>query len=253
MEANGRGVHSVEKAVLLLDCLWKSGGCLTLGQLAQMTGWAKSTIHGLLRAMVSTAIVEQDPADGTYRLGYHLFELGSSTCTNWKAVAVIRPHMERAAQQIGQSLVLARRCGDDLIVVSRIRPSGGMEVSQPGTRLRWQDSSQGKCILAHMDPAEAARLLLRASPENGDAIWEKLRTQMTLIRELGYTIERAELLPGLQSIGAPIFGADGSCRYALSVVQPLRSWQTGLDRSDAACIRDAAMMASRDLRCSAES
>ena len=46
MSGQGRSVHSVEKAIRLLDCFWESGGSLALTELVQKTGWAKSTVHG---------------------------------------------------------------------------------------------------------------------------------------------------------------------------------------------------------------
>ena len=78
MESRGRRVHSIEKAIRLLDCFWEADSPLSLHELEQRTGWAKSTIHGLLATMLDSAVVEQNPTDGKYRLGYHLFELGSA-------------------------------------------------------------------------------------------------------------------------------------------------------------------------------
>ena len=47
MESRGRRVHSIEKAIRLLDCFWEADSPLSLHELEQRTGWAKSTIHGL--------------------------------------------------------------------------------------------------------------------------------------------------------------------------------------------------------------
>lgn len=77
MESRGRRVHSIEKAIRLLDCFWEADSPLSLHELEQRTGWAKSTIHGLLATMLDSAVVEQNPTDGKYRLGYHLFELAA--------------------------------------------------------------------------------------------------------------------------------------------------------------------------------
>ena len=69
MESRGRRVHSIEKAIRLLDCFWEADSPLSLHELEQRTGWAKSTIHGLLATMLDSAVVEQNPTDGKYRLG----------------------------------------------------------------------------------------------------------------------------------------------------------------------------------------
>ena len=109
MESRGRRVHSIEKAIRLLDCFWEADSPLSLHELEQRTGWAKSTIHGLLATMLDSAVVEQNPTDGKYRLGYHLFELGSAVRQGWSVPELCRPHLRAMAARLGESVHLARR------------------------------------------------------------------------------------------------------------------------------------------------
>ena len=46
-EQEGKTIHSVAKAIRLLDILTESGQPTSLTELYQKTGWPKSTIHGL--------------------------------------------------------------------------------------------------------------------------------------------------------------------------------------------------------------
>ena len=46
-EQEGKTIHSVAKAIRLLDILTESGQPASLTELYQKTGWPKSTIHGL--------------------------------------------------------------------------------------------------------------------------------------------------------------------------------------------------------------
>ena len=108
MESRGRRVHSIEKAIRLLDCFWEADSPLSLHELEQRTGWAKSTIHGLLATMLDSAVVEQNPTDGKYRLGYHLFELGSAVRQGWSVPELCRPHLRAMAARLGESVHLAR-------------------------------------------------------------------------------------------------------------------------------------------------
>lgn len=63
-------VQSVAKALRLLGLLMEVHQPLTLAALSKQTGWPKSTIHGLL-----SAVVDQQ-SDGRYCLGVRLFEYG---------------------------------------------------------------------------------------------------------------------------------------------------------------------------------
>lgn len=251
MPAQGRSVHSVEKAIRLLDCFWEAGTSLSLTELVQRTGWPKSTVHGLLASMVESAVVEQDGADGRYRLGYHLFELGSMVAASWDVVGVVRPRLEQIAEMVGESAYLARLSGDELILVECVEPRSGFRVSsEPGSRIPLHCSSQGKCILAAMPEEQARAILARkgmpAMTSGTITTWEALAPQLALTRELGYSVERGEYRTGLQSVGAPVFTSGGRCIYAIGVVG-IQSGQLGADRTAIHAVKEAARSASFDL------
>lgn len=252
MSTQGRSVHSVEKAIQLLDCFWEAGGSLSLTELVQRTGWAKSTVHGLLASMLDSAVVEQDKTDNRYRLGYHLFELGSAVASGWDVVGVVRPYLEKIAQTVGESAYLARLSGDDLILVECVEPHNGFRVSsEPGSRIPLHCSSQGKCILAAMGDERARELLSRKGMQqftaNTITTWEGISSHLNLTRELGYSVERGEYRVGLQSVGAPIFTSSGRCIYAIGVVGIQTAGQIGSDRKAIEEVRQAAEQASYDL------
>ena len=64
-ENDGKTIHSVAKAITLLDILTAKGRPAALTDLYRETGWPKSTIHGLLSTMRASGLIEQGP-DGRY-------------------------------------------------------------------------------------------------------------------------------------------------------------------------------------------
>lgn len=223
METRGRRVHSIEKSIRLLDCFWEARRPLSLSELERMTGWAKSTIHGLLASMLDSAVVEQNASDGKYRLGYHLFELGSAVNQGWDVPELCRPHLQALVDRLGESAYLARLSGNDLILTVCEEPHSGFRItSEVGTRLPLYCSSQGKVILAHLPEYDANRLLqscpMRAFTPNTVLDNGRLLSQLAAIREAGYAEERQEYKLGLQSVAAPIFDGSGECRYAIGVI-----------------------------------
>ena len=73
-EQEGKTIHSVAKAIRLLDLLTAAGQPASLTELYQKTGWPKSTIHGLLSTMRESGLIEQTP-NGRYWLGIRLRRL----------------------------------------------------------------------------------------------------------------------------------------------------------------------------------
>lgn len=223
METRGRRVRSVEKAIELLDCFWRERKPLSLRELERLTGWAKSTIHGLLASMMDSGVVEQNPTDGKYRLGYHLFELGSAVNQGWDVPECCVPYLQKIVDLVGESAYLARLSGNELILALCEEPHAGFRVvSEAGTRLPLHCSSQGKAILANLPAYEAQRLLnrkpLKCYTKSTVTDPEKLRAELEKIRTLGYAKEIEEYKLGLKSVAAPVFDSHGDCRYAIGII-----------------------------------
>lgn len=223
METKGRRVYSVEKAIRLLDCFWQERRALSLRELEQQTGWAKSTIHGLLASMLDSGVVEQNSSDGKYRLGYHLFELGSAVSRSWDLPDCCAPYLQELVDRFGESAYLARLSGNELILALCEEPHGGFRVvSEEGTRLPLHCSCQGKAILAQKSRSEAQRLLRRRElisyTPHTVTREELLLQQLESVREQGVAYEIEEYKLGLKSVAAPIFDRSGQCSHAIAII-----------------------------------
>ncbi len=243
MENRGRRIHAIEKALHLLDCFWAERRPLSLSELEKMTGWAKSTIHGLLASMLDSGVVEQDSSDGRYRLGYHLFELGNAVNQSWDVPAICRRHLQSIVDRFHESAYLARLSGDELLLAICEEPHTGFRItSEEGTRLPLHCTSQGKVILANLPPREAERLLTRAplTPYTPYTVTSPaaLLASLPALRQQGYAEEREEYKVGLRSVAAPIFERSGACRYAIGVIA-----MAGTDAENVNAMRCAVMEA----------
>ena len=96
-------VRAIVKATALLDLLAEAKRPLSLSELTKATGWAKSTVYGLLSSMRSCGLVEQDAQSGRYSLGVRLFEYGSAVNSTRNIIALSREPMERLVKLTGES------------------------------------------------------------------------------------------------------------------------------------------------------
>lgn len=252
METRGRRVYSVEKAIRLLDCFWQERRALSLRELEQRTGWAKSTIHGLLASMLDSGVVEQNSSDGKYRLGYHLFELGSAVSRSWDLPRCCAPYLQELVDRFGESAYLARLSGNELLLALCEEPHGGFRiVSEEGTRLPLHCSCQGKAILAQKSLSEARRLLQRRERKcytphtvTGE---EALLQQLEAVRSQGVAYEIEEYKLGLKSVAAPIFDRSGQCDHAIAIIC-MATVEQETFRAMARAVREAAEAISQQLR-----
>ena len=163
MTAGGREpgrVQSVCKALDLLECLAGAGTPLSLGELSRRTGMPKATVHGLLSALRSGAVVEQSGEDGRYRLGIRLFEYGCAVSRGWNVLEAAAEPLRRVAEETGETAsIAALDHGDVLILDSADARSNFRVVSEKGSRLPVHCTSQGKLLLAYLPPAQRRSLL----------------------------------------------------------------------------------------------
>ena len=220
-------VQSVCKAMDLLSCLAQAGGPLTLGELSSRTGMPRATVHGLLAAMRPSAVVEQSPADGRYRLGIRLFEYGCAVSRGWNILEAAAGPTGWVAEETGETVSLAALDRGEVLILDRADAHSNFRVvSEKGSRLPLHCTSQGKLLLAYQPPAQQRQLLRQCDftpytpHSHTDAA--ALEAELAEIRRQGYAIENGELRIGLRSVAAPVFGMDGSVTHAICVVGMFR-------------------------------
>ena len=220
-------VQSVCKAMDLLSFLAQAGGPLTLGELSSRTGMPRATVHGLLAAMRPSAVVEQSPADGRYRLGIRLFEYGCAVSRGWNILEAAAGPMGWVAEETGETVSLAALDRGDVLILDRADAHSNFRVvSEKGSRLPIHCTSQGKLLLAYQPPAQQRQLLRQCDftpyTPHSHTDTAALEAELAEIRLQGYAIENGELHIGLRSVAAPVFGVDGGVTYAICVVGMFR-------------------------------
>lgn len=229
-ELESKTIHSVAKAIRLLDLLAERTKPATLTELYQATGWPKSTIHGLLSTMREAGLIEQMP-NGRYWLGIRLFEYGCAVSNSWDIGTIARPHMQSICAELGESVFLSVFDRAAVVTLAEEESRASLRVvSEVGARLPVYCTSQGKLFLANSSPAECRRILthteLKAFTPHTLTTPEQFAPELTHIREQGYAVENGEYKIGLRSVSAPIHDVTGEVRYAIGCVGMFRQVQS---------------------------
>lgn len=222
----GKTIQSVAKAMKLLDLLAETPDPLTLAELSQLTGWPKSTVHGLLSTMRDYSVIAQDE-EGRYMLGIRLFEYGCTLSNSWTVVETAKPYIQHISYSTGDAVFLSILDRGEVITLDRADNRTGLWISaEMGCRLPVHCTSQGKLFLAFMSEAERKNILKRIDfrPYTEHTITkpEILLRELERIRQLGYAVENGEYKTGLRSVAAPIFDENGAVRYAIGVIGMFR-------------------------------
>jgi len=222
MASEPRTVHSVDKAMELLEQLLRRRLPMTLQELSAAVGYPKSTVHALLTTLRRHEMVRQND-DGRYALGIRLFECGCAVAEQWDVSRVARPYLERLASQTGASAFISVLEGDHAISLDQCAGGGGLQVvPEVGSRLPLHATAQGKLFLSRLSESDALQRLGRtgmtAYTPHTITDTGKLLHALELVRRDGYAVENGEYKIGLRSAAAPVYDRDHKVLYALGVV-----------------------------------
>ncbi|QQR99660.1 MAG: IclR family transcriptional regulator [Austwickia sp.] len=205
--------------MLLFDALYRAEQALPLAELARRAGLPKTSTHRLAEELCRHALLER--ADGGYRLGMRLFELGAGVPPQRALREAALPLMADLREATRCTVHLAVLDGIEVVYVQILNSPGSTRLpSRLGGRLPAHATGVGKVILAY-SPAEVvtARIdagLTRLTPRT-------ICTPGTLSRELetiranGVAYDREESTVGIHCVAAPVFDAQDRVVAALSV------------------------------------
>lgn len=219
------GIQVIERMMSLLDVLARYETPASLKQLALETELHPSTVHRILAAMVTAGFVERSQ-NSSYRLGVRLLELGNLVKSRLDVRAVALPLMDELHNQLGESVNLGVRQGDDIVYIERTSSgrSTVRAVHLVGARAPLHVTAGGKLYLAQ-DTASAVADYARRTGLPG-LTPASLTTLPALERELakvrlrGVAFDNEEIEPGLRCIAAPVLDDTGTLVAGLSVSAP---------------------------------
>ena len=219
------GIQVIERMMKLLDVLSYHPNPVSLKQLALETGLHPSTAHRILAAMATSGFVERaDP--GTYRLGIRLLELGNVVKSRISVGKAALPLMQRLHQQLGESVNLGVRQGDEIVYVERTSSgrSSVRVVHLVGARAPLHVTAVGKLYLAEDGPQKLREYVKRTglpgyTPTSLTTL-AALEREVDRARRHGVAFDNEEIEQGLRCIAAPVRDDTGELVAGLSVSAP---------------------------------
>lgn len=250
-ERSTEPVRSIAKACTLLDLLTEAKRPMSLGELTTASGWAKSTVHGLLSSMRSCNLVEQDAQSGRYTLGVRLFEYGSAVNATRNIITLSREPMERLVKTTGESASLSMLDRGEALVLLHAEPDSAFHiVSETGAHLPAFCTAQGKALLSPLPDASVKRIFeaqfQQFTPHTVSST-DALLSELQSVREKGFAIENGEFKIGIRGVAAPIRDHSGTIRYSIGLIGMFRRIDSDEFRAAAAEVLKTAAVLSEAL------
>lgn len=214
-------IEALARGLAILELFTSEEPSLSLSDIVAALGLNKSTAFRFLSTLEAMGYLEREPSTRRYRPSLKVLRLGFRAI-NLEVRQVARPHLERLAQELGETVSLGVLRGTDVVYIDRVRNRAIVGVTLGlGSQLPAHTTTIGKVLLADLPPDELTTFLESVRFEELTprtlTTGEALLTELNIVRTQGYAICDEELAPGLRAAGAPVRDIDGKAIAAINV------------------------------------
>lgn len=206
----------------IIELLEREDG-VTITEIADELGYAKSTIHRHLSTLRERGYVVED-SEG-YHVGLRFLALGEQARNHHKAYQLAREKVDELAQETDERAQFIVEEHGDAVYIHRalgeraVRTDPGI-----GKRIPLHATAAGKAILAQLPEERLFDIVeqIEFTPITDATITnvDQLVDELEAIRDRGYSFNQQENLDGLHAVGVPVTNSRDEIIGALSVSGP---------------------------------
>lgn len=223
MAERGHGADFIEALARGLDVLRHFSPdrpVMSLSEVAKASDLARPTARRILLTLHELGYVHI--REGSFMLAPKVLELGMAYIGSLGLWDMARPHLEHLVEQTGESSSMAQLDGSDIVYVARVAVPKLIALRVDiGTRFPAMRTSQGKVLLAALEPHEALQVLAEPSrsglPEAPAMTEAKILETLETVRQQGWALADEELAPGVRSISVGVTDGEGVVRASMNV------------------------------------
>jgi len=200
---------SIDKCFQIIDLLNRNQQGLTLSAIGEGLDFNKSTVHHILKQLISHGYVRQQPDTKQYALGYKFLEVSSGILANIDVRKTANPHMRKLQEASQEAVHLTILRGGKVIYVDKVAPPGLVVLSTYiGFAIDAYAHAGGKTLLADLPPEHVRHLYpqepLKSHGKSTITTLTGLLDELEKVRQNGYAIDDEEFCEGIRCVAAPI-------------------------------------------------
>ena len=238
--ADRSGIQVISRAAAILRVLRDQPQGLSLAQIAERVGLARSTVQRIVAALQSERMIITI-GNGGIRLGPEITALAEATKVS--VVEFCRPFLLEITRATGETADLSVLQGHQLIFLDQVAGTHRLRaISAVGDKFPLTDTANGRAILAAMNPDEAERFARLEWDQLGmDEDWAKLSQMLKTVRQTGLAYDMDEHTSGISAIGVAFTDWIG-VPHAISVPIPSTRFEAQKRRVQAALLKAKALV-----------
>lgn len=233
----GGSVRAAARALDAIEAFARAGTPLSLSELAGEIGAPLSSCHAIVRSLQARGyLYALERRRGLYPTR-KLYDVAQAMARHDPLVERMRPVLAALRDATGETVVLARREGDEAVYLDVLESDQTIRyATRPGEKKTIHSSSLGKALLSTDDRAAFDAFLARHpllpvtanTIVDGETLWRQLQES----RQAGYIVSRGENVVDVVSI-AVLLDVGGET-LGLALAGPTERYDAQFDRNLAA-------------------
>lgn len=216
----------IQKSVDVINLLAHHKGRLSQTEIAQATGFNKSSTHRILTILIGQGLVEFDERDRSYTTGPLLISWARAAWEKMDLSLVQDQDLRDLADETGMNVALGVRV-EHTVTFTRANVAHPYRLAvKEGGQSEMHNTAVGKVFLAHMTEHERdayfAVAELEKFTETTLTSRQDIEAGLADIRAKGFAVSDREEFYQVVGIAAPILDHDGRILAAISLWIPLR-------------------------------
>ena len=204
-------MNSIEKSIQILNYLSNAGRSVGITELSSKLLFPKSTIHRMLKSLVSYSLVDQEKETSKYRLGMRVIEYSNSFYNSFDFRQIAKPILKDVCRETKLTTFLTTWYNSKGICIDSITPSRDENTHlfvEIGKEMPFHSAASAKILLAHQPSEDIKRIINEKTlPKYTSKTIinpKKLEEHLSEIRHNGFSICNEELEEGIKAISVPV-------------------------------------------------
>lgn len=239
-------IQSLDRGLLILETVGRSGAPVSLGQLTGVLGIDRSSAFRLANTLRRRGFLANASVGKDYILGPSVWRLSRQYDWSRMLATIAHDHLKGLAGTTNETAHLAVREGRKALFIDHATTSQVISISgQTGELVPLYCTSHGKALLADFDAA-GLKVLFGGEPLEA---WTKqtvvslaaLADECKEIRKRGYAMDESEYLEGVRCLAAPIRDKEGMVIASIGISAPSSRFPARLDAAYARHVTEIAL------------
>ena len=202
-------VQSVDRSLQILE-LFIDHPTMSLIEISEAMGLAKTTVFGLIATLEKRNFLEQDDLTGRYKLGHRFIELSSIFYHRVDIISEATRILRPIAEINGHNAHITTRTGNSVTYIRQVVPENSTISINTilGSHAPANCTSSGKAFLSYLSDSELDDMFKRTPPVASTPLsitsLPKLKQHLKLVKTRGYATDCNESILGVTGVGVAV-------------------------------------------------